>query len=302
MYDIVIIGGGPAGLTAALYATRAGRSALLLEGGVLGGQAATTPEIENWPGTQRISGGDFAMNLYQQSTALGAEIRFEAATGLEKVSDGWRVRTAAGGYETRAVILANGVRRRKLGVPGEEQLAGRGVSVCATCDGGFFKGKEVAVVGGGSAALEDALYLASLCPRVWLIHRRDRFRGETHLVRAVESIPNIIPVMDTWVEEVRGAERVESLLLDGKAGARELTVSAVFTAVGLIPDNGAFAPPLELDEQGYVRADEGCRTNLPGVFAAGDTRAKPLRQLVTAAADGAMAAFQAGNFLNLRDS
>ena len=298
MYDIIIIGGGTAGLTAALYAKRAGLNALLLEGGVPGGQAATTPEIENWPGTTHITGSDFALNLYEQSMALEVDIRFEAALGLEGEPWAWRVPTANNVYESRTVILANGVRRRKLEVPGEERLSGRGVSYCATCDGGFFKGKEVAVVGGGSAALEDALYLASLCPKVWLIHRRDTFRGESHLVNAVRSVDNIVPLMETRVLEILGDARVESLRLTGPDGERDLPVSAVFAAVGLIPDNAPFAPPLTLDAQGYITAGDDCRTELPGVYAAGDTRAKSLRQLVTAASDGAMAAAQAGNDLH----
>ena len=297
MYDIIIIGGGPAGLTAALYAKRAGFTALLLEGGVPGGQAATTPEIENWPGAETISGADFSQRLYEQSTALGAEIRFARVTGL---ADGGAVKTVyAGGqtYDGRAVILANGVRRRKLGVPGEETLAGRGVSYCATCDGSFFKGKEVAVVGGGNTALEDALFLANLCPAVWLVHRRGTFRGERHLTDAVAAAANIHPLMEHRVLEIQGETQVSALLLSGPGGERVLPVAGVFAAVGLIPDNAPFSPPVALDANGYVAAGEDCRTNVPGVFAAGDTRAKELRQLVTAAADGAHAAHQAGLYL-----
>ena len=298
MYDIIIVGGGPAGLTAALYAKRAGFSTLLLEGGVLGGQAAATPDIENWPGTRHISGSDFAANLYEQSRALGAELRLEAATALEAEGALRRVSTSAGRYEARCLILANGVKRRKLGVPGEERLAGRGVSYCATCDGNFFRGKEVAVVGGGNTALEDALYLAALCPKVHLIHRRERFTGDAHLVDSVRDVANIRRCMDTRVLEIQGEASVSALRLEGPRGAHILPVSGVFAAVGLIPDNEAFAPPLELDAYGYLQAGCDCRTPLPGVFAAGDTRSKQLRQLVTAAADGATAAFQAGLYLH----
>lgn len=297
-YDIAIIGGGPAGLTAALYAKRAGFSALLLEGGVLGGQAAATPEIENWPGALRVSGGDFSMNLYQQSKALGADIRFESALGLEDSGAYKQIVTARAAYEARAVILANGVRRRRLEVPGEERLAGKGVSYCATCDGSFFRGRETAVVGGGNTALEDAIYLASLCPRVWLIHRRDQFRGDRALADGVAALSNIVPLMDTRVLEIQGEDQVSALRLEGPGGGQILPVSGVFVAVGLLPDNAPFSPPLALDGQGYVAAGEDCHTNVPGVFAAGDTRAKALRQLVTAAADGASAAFQAGQYLH----
>jgi len=300
MRDIVIIGGGPAGLTAALYAKRAGFTALLLEGAVLGGQAASTPDIENWPGTGHISGAEFSARLYEQSQALGTEIRFETAVGLAAEGPCYLVRTAASAYEARSVILANGVKRRKLDVPGEARLSGRGVSYCATCDGNFFRGKEVAVVGGGNTALEDALYLSTLCPAVWLIHRRGEFRGERHLAEGVRGASNVHPLMDTRVAEILGENTVSGLRLDGPGGGRTLPLSGVFIAVGLEPDNGAFSPPLELDPWGYVRASCDCRTSLPGVFAAGDTRAKELRQLVTAAADGATAAFQAGIYLHER--
>lgn len=174
MYDIIIIGGGPSGLTAAIYAKRAGYTTLLLEGGAPGGQAATTPEIENWPGSKKVSGPDFALDLFEQSKALGAEIKFESAAGLVSGGRIKTVTTAGGAYTGRAVIIANGVRRRKLEVPGEDQLAGRGVSYCATCDGNFFRGKDTAVVGGGNTALEDALFLANICPTVYLIHQIGR--------------------------------------------------------------------------------------------------------------------------------
>ena len=297
MYDVIIIGGGPAGLTAALYAKRAGLTALLLEGGVPGGQAATTPEIENWPGTGAVSGSEFAQRLYEQSRALGADIRFQRA---DRLSDGGSykvVRSAGAEFEGRTVILANGVRRRTLNVPGEDALAGRGVSYCATCDGGFFKGKEVAVVGGGNTALEDALFLANICPRVYLIHRRDAFRAEKHLTDGLAGADAVERVMNTKVLEILGEQKVEAIRVEGPGGKRELPVAGVFAAVGLIPDNAAFAPPVALDQHGYILAGEDTHTNVPGVFAAGDTRVKDLRQLVTAAADGAAAAFQAGRYL-----
>lgn len=294
MYDLIVIGGGPAGLTAALYGKRAGLSTLVLEGGALGGQAATTPEIANWPGTLTVAGPDFSTALYEQSVALGAEIRFEPATGLEDCGDFKVVTTPRDTYEGVSVILANGVRRRKLGVPGEDALAGRGVSYCATCDGNFFQGQDVAVVGGGNSALEDAIYLATLCPKVWLIHRRDTFTGERHLVDGVRDVANIYPLMRYAVSEILGDSAVTGLRANGPEGAKSLTVAGVFVAVGLEPDNARFSPPLALDGNGYVLADENCRTNVPNVFAAGDTRSKRLRQLVTAAADGAAAASQVG--------
>ena len=297
MYDIIIVGAGPAGLTAALYARRAGHSALVLEGGVPGGQAVTTPHVENWPGTLSISGPDFAMGLYQQCTDLGAEIQFAAVTGFQDQGSVKVVLAGEEQFQGRALILANGVQRRKLGVPGEERLGGKGVSYCATCDGSFFKGKDVAVVGGGNTAVEDAIYLASICPTVWLIHRRDKLTAQKYLVDGLKDKPNVKLLMEHKVMEIQGEKQVESIRLMGPDHQRILHVSAVFAAVGLIPDNAKFSPPLALNEYGYLQAGEDCVTNIPGVFAAGDTRSKELRQLVTAAADGAMAASKAGQYL-----
>lgn len=297
MYDVIIIGGGPAGLTAAIYARRAGYATLVLEGGTPGGQAATTPDIGNWPGSQSVAGSDFSMNLYVQATALGAEIRFETVTSLADLGDVKVVTTARGALETRTVVIANGVRRRKLGVPGEERLAGRGMSYCATCDGGFFKGQSTAVVGGGNTALEDALFLANICPQVYLIHRRAAFTAEKHLTDALTAKPNIRLLMEHKVLEITGEDRVSSIEVDGPQGRTTLSVAGVFAAVGLIPDNAIFSPPLALDDQGYIKAGEDTYTNVPGVFAAGDTRVKILRQLVTAAADGAAAAHGAGLYI-----
>ena len=297
MYDIIIVGAGPAGLTAALYARRAGHSVLVLEGGVPGGQAVTTPHVENWPGTLSISGPDFAMGLYQQCTDLGAEIQFAAVTGFQDQGSVKVVLAGEEQFQGRALILANGVQRRKLGVPGEERLGGKGVSYCATCDGSFFKGKDVAVVGGGNTAVEDAIYLASICPTVWLIHRRDKLTAQKYLVDGLKDKPNVKLLMEHKVLEIQGEKQVVSIRLMGPDHQRILHVSAVFAAVGLIPDNAKFSPPLALNEYGYLQAGEDCVTNIPGVFAAGDTRSKELRQLVTAAADGAMAASKAGQYL-----
>lgn len=297
MYDIIIIGGGPAGLTAAIYAKRAGYTALILEGGTLGGQAATTPDIENWPGSKSVAGPDFAMNLYEQATALGADIKFESVKALD---DGGKVKTVTTGrnsYDGRAVIIANGVRRRKLEVEGEARLSGRGVSYCATCDGSFFRGKDTAVIGGGNTALEDALFLANLCPTVYLIHRRSEFKAEKFLTDALAAATNIKCLMEHEVVEIEGENKVERVALKGPDGPVSLEVAGVFAAVGLIPDNTAFAPPLELDAHGYILAGEDTCTNIQGIYAAGDTRVKDLRQLVTAAADGAAAAHQAGAYL-----
>lgn len=302
-YDLIIVGAGPAGLTAAVYARRAGLSVLLLEGLAPGGQAAVTAEIENWPGSLRLAGADFAQALWKQAEALGAGLRLARAEAvLPQMGSLFHVKAGGDTLEAKAVILAPGAKRRKLGVPGEKTLAGKGVSYCAVCDGAFFRGKDVAVVGGGNTALEDALLLSRLCPKVWLVHRRDAFRGEERLIRQVEAAKNIHPRMGSTVRAVLGDHQVQGLRIDGPQGELELPVAGVFVAVGLEPDNAPFSPPVALDEGGYIQAGEDCATNIPGLFAAGDCRTRQLRQLVTAAADGAVAAKRAEEWLSHRPS
>lgn len=297
--NVVIVGAGPAGLTAAVYLIRAGYGALVLEEGMYGGQVASTPTIENYPGIIQITGVDFSVGLYQQASELGAEVLFQKLTGCSLAGEVKTLTTSEGTLQTRALIIANGARRAKLGCGGEERLAGRGVSYCATCDGALYRGKETAVVGGGNTALEDALFLANTCSTVHLIHRRDAFRASPILQAAVCAKENIRIHYDTVVEEIRGEKAVEELALLDKAGKRErLAVSGVFIAIGTRPDNGLFASSLPLTEDGYFDAGEDCATPVPGVFVAGDSRKKPLRQIVTAAADGAVAATMAANYLN----
>ncbi|MCQ4948351.1 thioredoxin-disulfide reductase [Bittarella massiliensis (ex Durand et al. 2017)] len=297
--DIVIIGAGAAGMTAAVYAARGGNSAIVLEQNVHGGQIVNTGEVENYPAILSISGVEFAGNLYEQATSHGADIRYEKVTGFDFSGPVKVVETDEGRYECKAVILANGVVKRKLGVPGEEKFQGRGVSYCATCDGGFFRGKKTAVVGGGNTALEDALFLANLCEEVTLIHRRDEFRGDAHNVKAVLARENIRILYDTVPLEVLGGQQVTGLKVQNKKTGEEseLAVDGVFVAVGQIPQNELFRGTVEMDESGFVAAGEDTKTNVPGVFAAGDTRQKLVRQLVTAAADGAVAAVMAGGYI-----
>ncbi|MGN8937954.1 thioredoxin-disulfide reductase [Bittarella sp. HCP28S3_D9] len=297
--DIVIIGAGAAGMTAAVYAARGGNSAIVLEQNVHGGQIVNTGEVENYPAILSISGVEFAGNLYEQATSHGADIRYEKVTGFDFSGPVKVVETDEGRYECKAVILANGVVKRKLGVPGEEKFQGRGVSYCATCDGGFFRGKKTAVVGGGNTALEDALFLANLCEEVTLIHRRDEFRGDAHNVKAVLARENIHILYDTVPLEVLGGQQVTGLKVQNKKTGEEseLAVDGVFVAVGQIPQNELFRGTVEMDESGFVAAGEDTKTNVPGVFAAGDTRQKLVRQLVTAAADGAVAAVMAGGYI-----
>ena len=300
MYDIVIVGAGPAGLTAAIYARRASKSVLVLEAKAWGGQIINTPDIENYPVVAHISGADFANQLYEQATALGAEVKLEKVTGLEDQGKVKKVRTAQNEYEAGAVILATGSENRKLGVAREQELTGKGVSYCATCDGNFFRRRDVAVVGGGNTALEDALYLAELANKVWLIHRRDSFRGEEATVARLREKANVEFVFNSTVTALLGDKRLTSVELTDKLTGekRMLEVKGLFVAVGRVPENESFRSLIELDEAGYAVAGENCRTRVPGIFVAGDNRTKELRQLVTAAADGAVAATEAVKYLN----
>lgn len=302
-YDAIIIGAGPAGLTAAIYLQRAGHSAIVLEALAYGGQMANTPEVENYPAVGKISGFELSTNLYNQAVAQGARVEFDGVSGVSLLGNEKTVATAGGKtYGAGTVIIANGARRRKLDIPGEEAYAGRGVSYCATCDGGFFKNKVTAVVGGGNTAVEDALYLSNLCAMVHLVHRRDSFRAGKVLTDALSARENITIHYNTIPLEIlpnEGGNAVGSVRLrDVKTSGEEtLPVSGLFVAVGLVPDNGLFSE-VTLDPAGYIVAGEDTKTNIPGVFAAGDTRTKAVRQIVTAAGDGAVAATAAGAYLD----
>lgn len=298
--DVLIIGAGPAGLTAAVYTVRAGLQAVVFDRLFYGGQVATTSEVENYPAIEKISGPEFSMNLYQQAISQGAEVLFEEVEQVFLEGENKRVVTAQGVYEGKALIIANGAQRRKLKCEGEERLTGHGVSYCATCDGAFFKQKEVAVVGGGNTALEDALFLSHLCSRVYLIHRRDEFRGEHMLAKSVMEQSNIELLFHSEVTAIEGEKNVTHIQVKNRQTQekRQLPVSAVFVAIGMEPDNRLFADMLPLDENGYLKVGEDCTTPIPGVYVAGDSRTKFLRQIITAAADGAVAAVQAGNYIN----
>lgn len=298
IYDVIIIGGGTAGLSAAVYGARAGKSVLLLEATVCGGQIINSPNVENYPGIRGISGYDFAAALYGQAISAGAEIRFSAVSGIE---DGAvkTVFTEKERFSAKAIILATGAKSRPLGLEREQELIGKGISYCATCDGAFFRGKAVAVVGGGNTALEDAITLSDLCAEVFIIHRRAEFRGEEKLLDILKEKPNVKILTDTVVTGLFG-ERLEKLSLKNVVTEEtsELAVSGLFIAVGQVPQNSAFAPLIALDGQGYIIAGEDCRTNVGGIFAAGDCRVKKVRQLATAAADGATAALEAAEYVN----
>ncbi len=299
MTDIIIIGAGPAGMTAAIYARRASKSVLVLEAMSYGGQIINTPDIENYPVAAHISGFEFAQNVYNQAKALGAEFKFEKAVEIRDSGDTKTVVTPKNEYEAKAVIIATGSENRKLGVADEDKLVGRGVSYCATCDGAFFRKKAVAVVGGGNTALEDALYLADIAEKVYLIHRRDRFRGEDATVEKLKQRENVEFVYNSVVTKLNADKKLESVEVTDKQGnVRTLEVSGLFVAVGRIPENQNFASVIELDGAGYAVAAENCRTKTPGVFVAGDNRVKDVRQLVTATADGAVAATEAVKYIN----
>ena len=301
MVDVLIIGAGPAGLSAAIYAQRAGKQAVCLEALTFGGQIVNTPEIENYPGIQKISGFEFAMGLYNQATSLGAEVSYEKAVSIEDSGDVKTVKTESGKeYQAKAVIIATGAKNRHLGIDREEALTGSGVSYCATCDGAFFKGKDVAVNGGGNTALEDALFLSNYCNKVYIIHRRDAFRGEPQNLKAVSDNENVEFVLNSTVVELKGEPKLEKITVKDKntGKLRDIEVSGLFIAIGQEPDNQGFADIVDLDKAGYVAADESCMTKTPGVFVAGDCRTKQIRQLTTAASDGAVAALAACTYID----
>ena len=289
--DIIIIGAGPAGMTAAIYARRAAKSVLVLEAKGYGGQIINTPHIENYPVAAHISGFDFATKVYEQAKELGAQFRFERALSIRDGGAVKTVVTAKNSYDASAVIIATGSRNRALGLENEDRLVGRGISYCATCDGAFFRGKDVAVVGGGNTALEDALYLANIARRVYLIHRRDTFRGEEATVERLRARDNVTFVLQSRVTKLNAGKRLESIVTeDSEGNTRTLDVSGMFVAVGRVPENQPFSDLIELDSAGYAVAGEDCRTKTAGIFVAGDNRTKSVRQLVTATADGATAA------------
>ncbi len=304
MNDIIIIGAGTAGLTAAIYGQRAGLSCKVFEKYTPGGQIVNSPSIENYPGMYGVSGYDYSMALFDQAQKLGAEIEFSEVTGIDFSGDIKKVITSSGEFEAKAVIIANGAARRKIGCRGEEKFEGRGVSYCATCDGAFFRGKTVAVVGGGESAFEETEYLSKICDKVYLIHRRDVFTAAKTAVDSVLKTKNVTVLTNSVIEEIKGENAVSFVTIKNRANGSisEIPLSAVFVAIGLIPENGIFKDVLKLDEAGYFDADENCETEIEGVFVAGDTRKKHLRQLITAASDGAVAANAAAGYIRKKFS
>ena len=299
LYDIIIIGAGPAGLTSAIYAKRANKNVLVLEAKNYGGQIINTLDIENYPANEHISGFDFATNLYNQAKNLGAEIKYEKVVDINNLGKEKEVITTKNTYKTKTIIIATGSENRKLGLPNEDEFVSKGISYCATCDGAFYKEKTVAVVGGGNTALEDALYLADLASKVYLIHRRDEFRGEESTINLLKEKDNIEFLYNSNVTKLNTKDRLESIEVTSNDGeTRTIDVDALFIAIGRIPENQNFAKLINLNNAGYIISNEYCHTNVEGIFVAGDNRVKELRQLVTATSDGAIAAVEAIKYIN----
>ncbi len=300
MYDIIIIGSGPAGLSAAIYAQRACLDTIVIEkNGISGGQVLNTWEVDNYPGFPGVTGFELSRQFREHANKLGARVVQDEVVQVELSGNVKKVVCEEETYEARCVILASGAHHRTLEVPGEEELRGAGVSYCATCDGAFFRGRTVAVVGGGDAALEDAIFLARMCEKVYIVHRRDKLRGAKRLQERLQALENVEFVWNSETAAIEGNGQVEALRLrQTKTGEeRRLDVDGVFIAVGIAPESELYAGQLELDEQGYIRADESGQTSVPGVFAAGDVRTKALRQILTAASDGANCVASAERYL-----
>lgn len=290
MYDLIIIGAGPAGLTSAIYATRSNKSVLVLEANTYGGQIVTTDKIDNYPATPHISGYDFATSLYNQAVELGAEVKFEKAIDIIN-GEIKEVVTNKKAYQAKAVIVAIGVRNRKLNINGEEKFTGKGVSYCATCDGSFYKNKVVAVIGAGDTAFEEANYLSDICKKVYLIHRNETFKANPRLVKKVKNKDNVEFILNTNVISINGKDKVTDVdIRDNEDNISNLNVDGIFIAIGQIPENNNLTKDLKLDENGYIKSDDNLKTNIDGIYVAGDIRPKSLRQLVTATSDGAIAA------------
>ena len=299
MYDIIIVGAGPAGLTSAIYARRASKKVLVIEAQNYGGQIINTLDIENYPAEPHISGFDLATKLYNQAKDLGAEIIFEKVVDIVDNKEEKEVITISNKYSAKAIILATGSENRKLGLSNEDELVGKGVSYCATCDGAFYKNKKVAVVGGGNTAIEDALYLTDIADKVYLIHRRNSFRAEESTINSLKEKKNIEFIYNSNITKLNANEKLESIEVTNINGdVKTIEVDGLFIAVGRIPENQNFAKLINLDKNGYIIAKEDCKTNIEGIFVAGDNRVKEVRQLVTATSDGAVAATNAIKYIN----
>ncbi len=301
VYDIVIVGAGPAGLTAALYARRADKSVLVIEKETFGGQITFSPRVENYPGFLSMSGNEFAEKLLTQVMEQGGEIELDTVTGISGEAGNFTVHATGTDYKAKAVIIAAGSKHRQLGLPNENRLVGEGVSYCAVCDGAFYKDKTVAVIGGGNTALQEVILLSDICKKVYVVQNLDYLTGEGRLVREIESRSNVEIILSTVVKELIGEQSLTGILLDttGKESAI-LPLDGVFVAIGQQPENEPFASLISLDSYGYIQAGEDCLPEgaIAGIFTAGDCRTKRIRQITTATADGAVAALAACRFVD----
>ena len=301
MLDIIIIGAGTAGMTSALYALRSGKSVLILEKESFGGQIAFSPRVENYPSIKQISGSDFANNLFEQVMDLGAEFELEEVLEVNKEGNFFKVRTDYNEYFSKAVIIATGVKHRKIGVPGEDNLVGKGVSYCATCDGAFYKGEEVALIGDGNTALQYSILLSNYCKKVYVCTLFDKFFGDLALVDTLKKKENVEIIPNISLISFKASDKLEGLVFkytNNPTETIELKVPACFIAIGQVPDNKIFEGLVELDKDGYIVADEYLKTSTKGLFAAGDCRVKRIRQLTTAVSDGATAAINATSYID----
>ena len=296
MYDIIIIGAGPAGLTAAIYACRANKNVLVLEAKSYGGQIVNASNIENYPGISNISGFDFATNLYNQAKSFGCEIKFETVLSID---DNYNVNTNKSSYKGKSIIIATGTENRKINLPLEEKFIGRGISYCATCDGNFYKDKNVAVVGGGNTAIDDCIYLSNIVKKVYLIHRRDEFRAEERIVQELREKENVEFILNSVVSRLNGDENLESIDVTSNDGdTRKIEVDGLFIAIGQAPKSDIFKNIIDIDSNGYIISSDGVHTSKDMIYVAGDARVKDLRQLTTAVADGSLAATTAIKEIN----
>ena len=298
MYDIIVVGAGPAGLTAALYALRASKSVLVIEQSTFGGQVTFSPKIENYPGIPEMSGNEFADQLLDQVLNMGAEVEMEKVTGI--VDEGNRKLVFADNkvFEAQAVIIAVGVHHRQLGLPNENALVGNGVSYCAVCDGAFYKDKVTGVVGGGNSALQEAVLLSDLCEKVYVLQNLPYFTGEKKLLEILSQKDNVELLTEVTVKELVGESELTGVVLNTVTGDKELTLDGLFVAIGLEPKNSVFSESAALDSNGYFDSDESCTTKTQGIFVAGDCRQKAIRQITTASADGAVAALAACRYID----
>ena len=298
MYDLIVVGSGPAGLTAAIYARRAEKSVLVIEKETFGGEITHSPKVENYPGFNELSGNELAEKLLEQTMALGAEIEMDTITAVEGQGP-FTLRGENADYEAKTLIIASGSKHRRLGVPGEEELTGSGVSYCAVCDGPFYKGRTVAIVGGGNSALQQAVMMSEYCEKVTIVQNLDFLTGEKKLQDILAARNNVEVILGVTVDHLEGEEELSAVVLNRTADGEKLTIrpDGLFVAIGQAPENEPFRTVCDLNEYGYIMADESCTTKTPGVYAAGDCRTKAIRQIVTATGDGAVAALAACRYL-----